>query len=267
MQKVPVVIFGATVCGIAAATIKSDKIIIIEKSMLLGSEFISSMNIKSCKTPFESELALAFSEDLKKRGLLSENGEFHIFPVSGLLADYLRKSGSSVLLMTDVVSIESCSEGFKVKIYNTDGFSEIFSEKIIDTTSEGLFLKNRYDLAPRKSICAMLLCDSGRDICGYNDEEALILKGKFTNEYVLKVKISSNTDWPEAREILHNYWEKQRHTIFAGWKIASVASAFSYDFKEEVSVEVQKGWLWKPSASYADLLSAYEGGVKCAATL
>ncbi len=267
MTEYSTVIFGATISGIAAAIEKPNDIIIIEESMLLGNEFIDSMNIKSCNSRPQTESAQSFSADLKKRGLLNENGELHVFPVSGLLASYVRNNKANILLMTFVISVESCREGFLITIFNTDGYSELYAGKIIDTTSEGTFLQLPDNVQRNKYLCAMLHSDVGGNIEGYRDESASVLKGKFTNEYVLKVNMKEEDDWVTARKTLHDYWSEHVKTVFKGWKIASVASTFAYDFTAETSVEVQNKWIWKPSASHSDLISAYEGGIECAALI
>ncbi|MDD5603909.1 MAG: hypothetical protein PHG48_07560 [Eubacteriales bacterium] len=287
------IILGATISGIAAALSYSSRgdVLIIESSMLLGSEFIDSMNIKSCDLSLRnniSETACYFLSDLEKRGLIDDSGRLHVFPVSGVLASYIRQSCINILLMTAVVSVKPSGEGFVITIYNADGFSDVHTSMILDTTSEGCLPENQYGLCCSqdfvnysscrnsinysKSLCAMLYSQPGDtlDICGYIDDEAAVMEGKYHDaakyggEYVLKVNVGCGAEWPEARHKLHDYWRRKSPDVFAGWKIASAASSFSYDYENRFSVSACNGKLvWEPSASHKDLLSAYDGGAKC----
>ncbi len=276
MKKLSLLVIGATFYGISAAAtvmktiIDSDnnKVLVIEKTMLLGSEFIDSMNIKQCDGEYNTEPAQEFMKDMISRGLLNEKGEVHVFPVAGMLAVFVKAGRIPVLLMTDIVSTEKGNGGYIVTLFNSDGFTQLFTKRIIDTTSEGVLPAFKYDISYNKSICAMLMSDGGKNPDNYADGNTQVLKGRFPDEYVLKVGLDIEDSWPVAREKLHNYWCSKASTEFAGWKIASIAAAFAYDFQNcPFTKNIAENIIWHPSAAYPDMLSAFEGGTSCTASL
>jgi len=271
MKSIPILILGATMEGIAIAVSAPNKTLIVERSMMLGSDFITSMNIKPCRMQgLKSKKAVEFRDDLIRRNLLNDKGQYHAPRISSALANLISINNVNIMLLTEVVSIKEHSGGFEVLLFNADGINSIFVEQIIDTTSTGIF-DYHISIPIIRSLCAMLYIPDEECIEYFHDNEAEVLKGKFKSEHVLKVYTSLEDDWIKSRARLHNYWKKNRYKLSTNCFITSIASFYSYDFikkdKDYIDVKIQDNWRWIPSASYDDMIQAYEGGSLCFSAL
>jgi hypothetical protein len=179
----------------------------------------------------------------------------------------------NVMFLTEIISIEYCSKhekGYYVTLFNADGLSTWHTDWIIETTTPGWKTDDYKDsIKIKKSLCAMLVPMQNREIFFNPDfsNGISILKGCFKNEYVLKFRVNKQSDWIEARNALNQFWISYRNKHFPNCEIASVATAFAYDFQDDFSegcpVELDKEWDWIPSASFNNMLAAIEGGVRC----
>ncbi len=268
MKHAPILVLGATMAGTALALSRPADTLVVERSMLFGTDYLGSLNIKRCRPDLVRQpLALDFRDELFRRNLLNDAGEVHAQRIAGVLANRLRNSGAGVLLLTEVVAISPRDEGYEVVLYNADGYTTVHAGQIIDTTSDGYFLDPSQRPPIQKSLCAALAVPAGAVLTSCCPTGGQILQGRFADEFVLKVALDAADGWVAARARLNACWQECRSRLPDGCAIAAIATEWAVDFQIEpadhVDLAVHARWRWHPSASYQDLLSAFAGGARC----
>lgn len=149
----PVIVLGATFAGIGTAYADRENTLIIERSALVGYEFINCFRTGTgwldCKVSSEGE---RLRNELFEKNILKKDGKICISETAPVLYNRLVADNLNFLFMTDVVSIDSTSSAFEVEVYNASGFSRFIADKIIDTRPENI----PPDQIQRKSINAIL---------------------------------------------------------------------------------------------------------------
>lgn len=143
--------------------------------------------------------------------------------------------------------------GFYVTLFDAQGAHGLLAERIVDTRADG---------QGKKALCAALNPPKGEGLPELPG--AQVLRGPIAGEYVLKLPLPDGASWPQARSLLHAYWQANAKD---GWEIAAVAPNFVYDYDHPVIEEIEPGRFACISASFGDLFAAWEGGEACACTL
>ncbi|NQX60827.1 hypothetical protein [Paenibacillus qinlingensis] len=255
----PTIILGATFAGLGASYACGKEALLIERSDLVGYEFINSYNLgEAWHATLLSEEGAKLKNELMERGILSEEGRVHIPAIAPVLYKKIGCDSLPILLHTDVADIRQSGAGYEVTIYNASGFSSYRTDRIIDT---------RPEYAPAhmiKSKClnAMLNCGEDDPEPSAGAESHLLLtKGKLKGEIVVKVPLEVEDDWPTARHRLHQLWAG-RPKQWESWTISSVAGFFELQIELETSNEIEPNWFSLPSAAYRNPLEAFEAGLR-----
>lgn len=257
MEKVETLVIGATFFGCAYALKAKEKTLIVESESVLGSDFVACMNasrtdVAGTHTPETKE----FLQDMMKRSAVSEDGRIHVYAMSTALAVKLKEAARDILLETHVISVEKEADGYRVRLFNRDGFSDIVADRVIDTrVPAGANLTTG-----RKYICGMLVGKG--ELSEFSGETASLLHGALDGEYIFCVPVDMQADWTQARRIFHETYAASRDRL-PGYVVASVGSSFAYRFDTPLSYE-ENGVLHAVSASYRDLFAAFDGGIACA---
>ena len=295
MNKTSLLIIGATVLGTAAAITSGGDYVLLEEGVTPGWEFVSAFRhrpfgdiqnsddqqqvnergktqgINALQQSGEREEkqgfvgSRQFSEPTKRlydgllrRNCISEDGGLHLFPVAGLLASCLLEKPGEVHFSTVVTNIIPKDGGYLVEASGLDGKMSFWAERILDTTSLGVLHSLAADCAIQKGLCGMLAGP-----CEELEEEAIsIVKGRFDNEYILRLCLPFDTAWPQARLALHEAWQ-QVWKRFPNCRFTVSALEYDYEFGAPVAQEVEPGWLWRPSVSCGNLFEAFAGGIQC----
>lgn len=257
MEKVETLVIGATFFGCAYALKAKEKTLIVESESVLGSDFVACMNaartdVAGTHMPETKE----FLQDMLHRGAVSEDGRIHVYAMSTALAVKLHEAGCNILLETHVISVNQTDDGYCVKLFNRDGFSEIAASRVIDTrVPAGAALPTGH-----KYICGMLVGEG--ELSEFSDEKASLLHGALDGEYIFCVPVDMQADWTQARKIFHETYAVNRDRL-PGYVMAAVGSSFAYRFEAPLSYE-ENGVLHAVSASYRDMFAAFDGGIACA---
>ena len=265
MEKTSLLIIGATVLGTAAAISSSGDYVLLEEGVTPGWEFVSAFRHRPFGDIQGSDGLQPFSEPtrrlydgLLRRNCIGEDGGLHLFPVAGLLASCLLEKPGEVHFSTVVTNIIPKDGGYLVEASGLDGKMSFWAERILDTTSLGVLHSLAADCAIQKGLCGMLVGP-----CEELEEEAIsIVKGRFDNEYILRLYLPFDTAWPQARLALHEAWQ-QVWKRFPNCRFTVSALEYDYEFGAPVAQEVEPGWLWRPSVSCGNLFEAFEGGIQC----
>ncbi len=143
-----------------------------------------------------------------------------------------------------------------LKIFNKDGLSEIFAEKIIDT--EGRYIGNA-----KRTLAAMLVL--GTDMPKIPENIGFIMKERYDSELLFHLLLEECDDMVAAREKMRDLIEK--NCYLTDWQVASVSSDFAWHYEKNARKLLDNGILAIPSSSYGDIISAMEGGVRNASAM
>ncbi|NOU65473.1 hypothetical protein GC096_15670 [Paenibacillus sp. LMG 31461] len=254
----PTIILGATFAGLGAAYACGKEALLIERSALVGYEFINSYNLgEDWHATVLSEEGEKLKNELLERGILSEDGRVHIPAIAPVLYNKIGCDSLPILLHSDIADIRQLGAGYEVTIYNASGFNSYRTDRIIDTRPE--YAPSH--LIKSKSLNAMLNCgEDDPEVSTTAGSYLLLTKGKLKGEVVAKVPIEVEDDWITARHKLHQLWAG-RPKEWESWTISSVAGFFELQIEPETGGEIAPSWFSLPSAAYRNPLEAFEAGL------
>lgn len=252
----PVIVLGSTFAGLGAAYANKENTLVIDRSALVGYEFINSYRPGEAWNDVAlSGEGMGLKEELLQRNILSEQGKVHIPAVAPVLYNRIKEDGLHVLFLTDIVEICSTGDGYELQVYNTSGFRKIKTDRIVDTRADNI----PQQLIKGKSIHAMLHCEDENVPLPGNNEQAEFLEGKQKGEVILRFFLDAKDDWASARAKLHRFW-MNRPEEWKSWVIAAVASTFDIAVEKGPGM-VDENWCWLPSSAYSNPLAAFEAGM------
>ena len=206
------IITGATFygCGLAAAA--PEDTLVIEPSILVGSDFTLNFNPgKEWDYVPSQPSAAAFKAELKKRAALV-GGRIHQPALTPVFSRWCLEHRLDVALATRVLE----RHGNELTVFDAGGRHGLTADEIIDASPA---------IGKTKRITASLLTDgSGRDFAGDRFE---IVAGRFSAEAFLLMPLPAATAWPEARMLLLNAWQ-ERPSELRACRIAAVGVRFDY---------------------------------------
>ncbi|GHV44468.1 hypothetical protein FACS189492_0870 [Clostridia bacterium] len=263
-------ILGASAFGCGFAVTCRD-CMVIEPLLLVGSEFAATYRC----TPLRISRGLSnegqkLIEEMLERDILTPDGDLSVSPVSGLLANALLEANVPVLLMSRVNNVVRRDDEWRVSYFGMNGWGHIDCRRVLDTTALGMGFKTGNVPCATKALCAMLCADAlpnVKDVAGFSRGELSVSKGRFADERILKLSVSRDMSYTDARLKMLQQWETLGDSAFAGWRIAAIASMFDYSYEKPIDMTVDKGFRWIPSSSYATVIDAFEGGVTCGTLL
>ncbi|MGI2297284.1 hypothetical protein [Paenibacillus sp. GXUN7292] len=235
--------------------------LIVEPSSGVGNEFIACMNSGESwgQSPLEDH-ALDLISDMTSRNLLTSDGRVHLPGLHPLLCERIHRHKLNVLFLTDIVKVEKLQCEYEVTLHNVAGFNKIRVKRIIDTTSTCLSRTDWKVPIISKRINAYVDCleqaAQPPDLSRHPDVE--IHQGRFDTEFIFKLSISPDDDWPSARRKLNEYWEN-RPEILQSWRLTTIASAF--EFKQESLEWSSDNWFWRPSNAFVNPVLAFNSHV------
>ena len=253
MRKTDTLIIGATFLGIAYAKAHKN-CLIIEKGEVVCSDFVGCADITPVNLALKySTQTEALCSELKRRGLLTDTGNVHIYPISGVMSDYILKNKIKLIMDTRIVSIKKESEGYKVTVFSINGFDTVYADKIIDTSP--IPPENICHPEIRKYINASVL--SGGSEFENSGNSNINIKHGLYGQSVLSMQVRIDETYTDARRKLHDIICK----YIKNSKIASFALEFQFVFEDKrIEKLISDGYVWIPSASYENFLTAFEGG-------
>lgn len=264
IKFVQTIVIGATAFGCAYADMHPENCMILESSMLIGSEFSAVFRCNPVNINAElSKSGKDFRDELLRRNLVNEQGRISIIPISGMLSERLVTNNIPVQLMSCIESIDKTEEGYRILYFGMDGYSSVCCKYIIDTTQTGTCHALVKNFNYVKSLSAMLSADAlvnMKEICKVINDNVSVMQGRFETELVFRVYTDKNENYSNARESMFLEWARISEKELCGLRIASISAFFDYEYENHVDVMVDDDFRWIPSASYHDVLEAFEAG-------
>lgn len=251
------IFLGAT--AMACGALETDKgALAIGRGILLAQEFCQGYVSPRLSAP-QTELGRDLQDELTRRGLL-ENGRAHLPPIADVLARRLLEKNAHLYLDAEALDVRPVSGGFEVDVMAVDGLRTVTAERVIDTTSEGLWRCVRQLSNYKKEVRVPLLRTTGS--LPVLPAGVHIEYGLLPDEAILCVPVDRNAGWQAMRFALRDAW-RALSAADIGWELAAepVEPAILYD--APVCAVLSRGWTFRPSVSHGDLMSAFEEGSLC----
>ena len=251
MKEIDTIIFGATALALPLAYSLGERCLVVESGFSAGAEFVDALVATPTKvTEPETRLASQLRAELLNSGILSNNGRIHILALGGPLAKHYLETGCHLLLGAIPVSYAATSNGFVVEVFSHEcGYLQYTARNIVDTRVRGF-------MDYKKSLGLLLCRDDSLE--EYDDGAAYLQKGRFDDEYILRLRVDRAASIPASELAADEYISINRIKLGHA-KVAGIALAYGYEFAEPLDL-TRDGVRYIPSASYPDVLSAISGG-------
>ena len=242
-------ILGATFLGIGAA-LHLKNAIVIEKGGILGEEFIDSYKVCTWKDRnLKTESGGHFERNLRKRGLISENGDFYQGPAMYVVSEYLKEKPVELLLMTEITEVKREEGHYRITCYHTKGFETIAAKNLLDTTVGGIGQKRAENVEMSKTLNSII----------YNPNKCAIENLSYNSASGLYTYVMPVSAEKSRQEAIEDLCKKEELFLNHDMKISSIAPEFSYTL-ETCNREVDERFRWNPSAAYTNPVEAFVMG-------
>jgi hypothetical protein len=266
MSDKQIAVIGGTFAALGVMAEKREQTVLIERTGLLGKEFINSFYPGSewMETKI-SEATKWLKDDYVKRKVLSNDGRVHLAGMAPSLYQHMKENEFLIKLLTEIIQVVPKESGFEISIFNASGKSTIYADVVIDTSARALSTFGKHAKIKRKAVNALLYFEGEKatvdiDFLRQHAPDCTdIFPTVIQNLAVLSIPVDVGTDWPEARMKIHQAWSS-RSLELSQWTISAVAFEFMYD-TEKGPWEVMPGWICLSSSAYRNPLEAYEAGV------
>jgi hypothetical protein len=247
--------------GAAVAALEANRsVIIVERTALVGREFIDAFNPgRTWGTP-ATVFGQKFRDDAVARNLMDEEGHVHLPALHPVLCLLIREYGLKVKFLTEIVDVALHNGRYLVSLLDASGIHYVLVDEIWDTTTQRLTQPGNLFVPTHKRLNAYLHHPAIREavIPTPIDDSMSIAKGRFHSEVILKVCVPPKYDWQQAKQWLHPYWEA-RPEEWALWTIAAVAGVFEVIVRRG-PMRLEEKWIWLPSEGFDHPLEAIDSG-------
>ncbi len=211
------VVIGASFygCGIAAAA--PDDTLVLEPSILVGSDYTLNFNPgKQWDYQPSHPLALKFMDELKKRNVLKEQ-HIHQPALSPIFSQWCIDSNIELALSSYVLEHNK----HELTMFDINGRHQLSFDEIIDT---------RPQVGSPKRMTASIFSNGPECEGDYDSFE--IIAGRFHSEAFLLMPIPAEMSWPEARIRLFNFWQKRPEKLK---KCSIAATGVRFDYNDSIN--------------------------------
>lgn len=193
-------VIGATYhgCGIAAAA--PEDTLVVEDSILVGSDFSLNFNPGTQWDYMPSHSAARkFRDDLIQRGALLDKC-LHQPAMTPVFSQWCLDMKLEIALATRL--LEHCDK--EAVLFDAEGRHRVSFDELIDT-------RPPFMPGGSKRITASLYSDGPG--CAGNYEHFKIIAGRFEREAFLLMELAADCTWPDARMALFNAWQKRPQAL------------------------------------------------------
>ena len=197
------IILGATFRGCGIASSAPGKSLILEPSIITGSDFALVFNTGTqWSHTLQTEGAKQFQAELQQRKALNERGAAATAAFSPLLTAWCLKRGIDIRLSTTVIE----QNGPAIKVMDVEGMREYSARRIINAMP-------RPELG--KWLTALVSAQEG--LAG-GAGPFMLQPALIDGQYNLSFQIPDDATWSEARAMFHRAWDMRPASL----KLASI---------------------------------------------
>lgn len=255
---------GATFAGMGAAIAAMNagrSVIVVERTVLLGREFIDTFNPGKRVGELTTSLGQHVEKDCYSRNVLSDDGVVHLAALHPLLCLLIKQYGVKCVFLTEILAVDRRDGHFHVLLHNASGRKRITVNEILDTSTQRLSQPGQADAPARKWLNSYLhhplLHEAPSPPVPFH-ESMTIMGGRFASEVILQFAVNPEEEWQAARHKLHQCW-KDRPDEWIPWTIAAIADTFMSHVHTGV-VPMMNHWNWFPSEAFHHPLEALDKG-------
>lgn len=246
-------ILGATFYGLSRLLSSPGDCMAVERSVLVGSEYVDSLNDKGAADFVPStEFCTRIKESLFISGALNDAGEIYAAPASFHLCELLLEKHGKILFDTSVAEIRKTRGGYEVTIFNRSGFSVISAKRIIDTTSEGVLHNPPYPALAQKNLNLIVQKPENAN-CGLKN----LTHNSLAGIDIFKFPVGLHEDMYPAKTRLYSFWENSPDAKDS--RIVYIANTFAYDM-DFTCHKIDDNRYWIPSSGCGGILQAIDKG-------
>lgn len=254
-NKYKTLLLGATFYGISKLMKSPNDCILIERTSLIGSEFVDSFHrLDAKKTDVNSAFGRRFKEDLQSQGIMNCEGTIYPAPALYLFCGLLQEVPYNILFNTEITKIEKTETGYSIIIFNCDGFSTIYAKEIIDTTSAGVLHDRIKSIKASKSLNVVI----DRQMPVNSDYSHYLMFNHLMRTIVFQFPVAIEDDYSTAMNKLQLFWRNSMQGLYEG-KIILTANTFAYHMPY-TKIEIAPHYHWIPSCGFHNLLHAIDEG-------
>lgn len=260
-------ICGATFAGLGAAVAAHEanrSVIVVERTAMVGREFIDAFNPGRLWGKPKTTLGNKFRDELLARNLMVEDGNgdgsVHLPALHPVLCHLIKQRGLKVKFLTEIIEVAEHNGNYLVTLLDASGIHQVIADEIWDTSTQRLTQPGHLFVPTHKRLNAYLHHHGTQEttLPAPIDHSMSIARGRFHYEVILRVCVPPKYDWLQAKQWLHPYWEA-RSEEWKSWTIAAVAGAFESIVRRGPQL-LAKRWIWLPSEGFDHPLEAMDSG-------
>ncbi|MBN2640741.1 MAG: hypothetical protein JXR78_03725 [Victivallales bacterium] len=219
------VVIGGTYYGCGLAAVDPENTLVVEPSILVGSDFSMNFNPGTQWDYMPSHPdTFRFRNELEQRNVIND-GKVHQPAMTPVFSKWCLDAGLHVALASNVLEYDEHS----MTLFDANGRHEVSFDRITDA---------RPVHGKTKRITASIFTDSIR--CGGDYGIFQIVDGLFDSEAFLLIDIADTTSWPEARLTLFNVWQERPEKL-SRCSVAAVGVRFDYNNFSNPLVALDRG--------------------------
>jgi hypothetical protein len=247
------IIIGASFLGLGAA-MGLENCAVIERGGLFGAEFVNSYKVSlPGQIIVKTKPGIAFLKDLRARGLVDEEGEIYQAPAVYVLSRFLKEKPVNIRLMTEIINLEKQGNWYQLTLYHSRGFERIRAKRVIDTGVPGWTPGRSLPTGSEKFLNAIIVNPGGNSMAGLSRNQ---ISGLWTYSLPAALYMERHEAVEKLCALEHTF---QKNNM----RIASIAPEFAYTL-DPAAEEIDAGFWWRPSAAWANLISAFDEGAALA---
>ncbi len=229
-MKYDYIIRGATCYGCGMAAGLSGKVLVLEDSVVPGSDWALGFDGGYWEEPLVTQPAIDFREALLSHRALSEDGRVCIGALAPLMAQWCLDHNVRIEFSCNVLS----HSGNIVAVMGVDGRQQYETEHFIDARPS-VFNDVKYATG--------LIMFNGASLPSGVYGDFILTPGYIKGEYYIALPLPSAEKWPEARAKFHAAWDK-RPASLASAQLQLIGVRFSYGNAPNPAAAIEYGYLW-----------------------
>ena len=231
-----VIVLGATFAAAGIAQIYGERCLVLERRMHAGYEFFGALQFG---TGFDQAVRAEEAQPLQE-SFAAACGCY--YGCDAYIYPYFQKSHT--VFGAEVVSVQTCQEGFVCSTHGVNGFVTYKAKKVVDTRSN-------CRISAAKTFNMLVESQEEPSFSGVITEKAA-----GDRRYLLRCPVSLSCGFEEARavaqQVIWRFSQTQR--------VIMLANEFDYQVRED-HPKTEDGIFYLPAKAFANPVLAFEAGV------
>ena len=220
------IIIGATFygCGIAAGL--GGNVLVLEDSVVPGSDWALCFDGGSWDTRLTVPQAIAFKDALVSRKALSADGRLCVAALAPLMAEWCKTHNVKIEFSCSVIDYDEHG----VDAVGVQGPVHYDAARVVDARPKAV--------NGRKYATGLMV--SQENISAGPCGDFIVTPSSMEGEYYLALPLDGNADWQSARSAFHKAWDN-RPEVMSGGFLQLIGTRFSYRNALNPAVAIEKG--------------------------